>query len=77
MKGDGTMKHPGGRPRRELALKADDIPQQAYFTVKEAAELTGAHIHTIQARLRSGELRGKKLGKEWRIYRDSLIQVME
>lgn len=77
MKGDGTMKNPGGRPRRELVLTADDIPQQAYFTVKEAAELTGAHIHTIQARLRDGTLKGKKLGKEWRIYRASLIQVME
>lgn len=71
------MKNTGGRPRKCLVLKADDIPQKAYFTVKEAAELTGTHIHTIQARLRDGTLKGKKLGKEWRIYQDSLIQVME
>jgi len=67
------MKHPGGRPQREITLTAADIPQQDYFTVNEVAELTGAHIHTIQSRLRSGELRGKKLGKEWRIYRDALL----
>lgn len=40
------MKNTGGRPRKCLVLKADDIPQKAYFTVKEAAELTGTHIHT-------------------------------
>lgn len=67
------MKHPGGRPKREISLNAADIPQQDYFTVNEVAALTGAHIHTIQAKLRDGTLRGKKLGKEWRIYRDSLI----
>ena len=32
------MKNTGGRPRKCLVLKADDIPQKAYFTVKEAAE---------------------------------------
>lgn len=64
------MKHPGGRPRKELT--AQDVPQQDYFTVQEAAQLTGAHIHTIQARLRDGSLKGKKLGGVWKIYRDSL-----
>jgi excisionase family DNA binding protein len=33
---------------------------------------TGLHKHTIQARLREGSLRGKKIGREWRIYKDSL-----
>lgn len=67
------MKHPGGRPRKELT--AQDVPQQDYFTVQEAAQLTGAHIHTIQARLRDGSLKGKKLGGVWKIYRDSLTNA--
>ena len=67
------MKHPGGRPRKELT--AHDIPQQDYFTVLEAAQLTGTHIHTIQARLRDGSLKGKKLGGVWKIYRDSLTNA--
>ena len=65
------MKHPGGRPRKEVT--AADIPQQDYFTVQEAAAIQDVHKHTVQARLRDGKLKGKKLGGVWRIYRDSLV----
>ena len=65
------MKHPGGRPRKEVT--AADIPQQDYFTVQEAAAILDVHKHTGQARLRDGTLKGKKLGGVWRIYRDSLV----
>lgn len=65
------MKHPGGRPRKEVT--AADIPQQDYFTVQEAAAILDVHKHTVQARLRDGTLKGKKLGGVWRIYRDSLV----
>ena len=65
------MKHPGGRPRKEVT--AADIPQQDYFTVQQAAEILDVHKHTVQARLRDGTLKGKKLGGVWRIYRDSLV----
>ena len=65
------MKHPGGRPRKEVT--AADMPPQAYFTVQEAAAILDVHKHTVQARLRDGTLKGKKLGGVWRIYRDSLV----
>ena len=65
------MKHPGGRPRKEVT--AADIPQQDYFTVQEAAAILDVHKHPVQARLRDGTLKGKKLGGVWRIYRDSLV----
>lgn len=65
------MTHPGGRPRKELT--AAEVPMQNYFTVQEAAALLNVHKHTVQARLRDGTLKGKKLGGEWRIYRDSLL----
>ena len=65
------MKHPGGRPRKEVT--AADIPQQDYFTVQEAAAILDVHKHTVQARLRDGTLKGKKLGGVWRMYRDSLV----
>lgn len=67
------MAHPGGRPRKPLTMPADAIPMKDFFTVQEAAELTNSHVRTIQARLRDGTLRGKKLGKSWKIYRDSLL----
>lgn len=63
---------PAGRPRKAIEVPADKLPQQPYFTVPEVAEITGYHIHTIQARLRDGTLNGKKLGGVWRIYRESL-----
>lgn len=65
------MAHPGGRPRKDVT--AANIPEQDYFTVAEAAEILGVHIHTVQARLRDETLKGKKLGGTWRIYRDSLV----
>ena len=67
------MKHKGGRPRKAVSLPVEEIPHQDFFTVQEAAALTNSHIHTIQARLREGTLKGKKLGKSWRIYRESLV----
>ena len=65
------MAHPGGRPRKPVT--ATDIPQQDYFTVQQAADILGLHIHTVQARLRDGTLQGKKLGGVWKIYRASLV----
>lgn len=50
------------------------MPEQDYFTVPEVASLTGYHTHTIQARLRDGTLKGKKLGGTWRIYREALAE---
>lgn len=67
------MKHPGGRPRKTIQITADKLPQVDYLTVEQVAELTKSHVRTIQARLRDGTLKGKKLGKEWRIYPSSLI----
>ena len=62
-----------GRPRKTIAIPADQLPDQPYFTVPEVAAITGYHVRTIQARLRDGTLAGKKLGKEWHIYRDALL----
>lgn len=63
----------GGRKRKVIAIPADQLPEQPYFTVPEVAAITGYHVRTIQARLRDGTLAGKKLGKEWHIYRDALL----
>lgn len=64
---------PAGRPRKQIEVSENELPEQPYFTVNEVAEITGCHIHTIQARLRDGTLRGKKLGGTWRVYRDSIV----
>ena len=68
-----TEKHPGGRPRKTLSGGIEKDPCNGiYYTVDEAAALLGVHRHTIQARLRDGTLKGKKLSGIWRIYADSL-----
>lgn len=66
-------KHPGGRPRKQIAGAVTREPENGtYYTAPEAAALLGVNVKTIQARLRDGTLRGKKLGGVWRIYKDSL-----
>lgn len=66
-------KHPGGRPRKNLAGKIDQDPANGtYYTVDEAADLLGVHRRTVQARLRDGTIAGKKLSGVWKIYKDSL-----
>lgn len=68
-------KHPGGRPRKRIAGQITQEPANGvYYTVEEAAELLGVHIHTLQSRLRNGEIAGKKISGEWRIYKASLFQ---
>ena len=68
-------KNLGGRPRKEIAGRIAQEPANGlYYTVDEAAELLGVHIHTIQSRLRSGEIAGKKISGNWRIYKDALYQ---
>lgn len=64
------MKHPGGRPRKAIAANIET--EAPYYTVDELVKATGIHKHTIQARLREGTLRGKKIGGVWRIYKDSV-----
>lgn len=66
-------KHPGGRPRKQLSGAITQEPANGlYYTVDEVMEILGVHRHTVQARLRDGTLKGKKLSGVWRIYKDSL-----
>lgn len=62
------------RPRKSIAIPAEELPLRDSFTVPEVAALTGYHVRTIQARLRDGTLQGKKLGGVWRIYRESIVE---
>ena len=59
----------GGRPRKDIPVNIET--DKPYLTVDEVVKATGIHKHTIQARLRDGTIAGKKIGKEWRIYKDS------
>lgn len=67
------MAHPGGRPKKDLTGRIAQEPANGtYYTIGEAAELLGVHIHTLQSRLRKGEIAGKKISGTWRIYKEAL-----
>lgn len=67
------MKHPGGRPRKQIKHTLQAMPQNGtYFTVNEACELLNITKHTLQARLRDETIKGKKISGIWRIYPEEL-----
>lgn len=67
------MAHAGGRPRKDISLNISEISPQKYLTVSKVEKITGLHRHTIQARLRDGTLRGKKIGGIWKIFSKSIV----
>ncbi len=43
-------------------IKIDD---GAFYTVKDIADLTGKNLRTVREWIRSGKLRGKRVGRQW------------
>lgn len=61
-----------GRPRKQLVGIIEEEPKNGkYYTVEEVAEILGVHVRTVQARLRDGTIKGRKLSGIWKIYKDS------
>lgn len=46
------------------------------YTVKEVAELLKLKLETVRTKLRKGEIKGKKLGKAWRITKENLDEYI-
>ena len=63
-----------GRPFKTITKTTTPPQNENYYTVKEAAELLHLDKHTVQARLRDGTIRGKLIGRTWRIYKDELYE---
>lgn len=47
------------------------------LTVEQISEKFEVHPETIRRALKSGELKGFKLGKGWRVYQDDLNNYIE
>lgn len=62
-----------GRPKKEITKTTTPPKHVNYYTITEASNILGVHRHTLQSRLRDGTLKGKLIGKTWRIYRDELF----
>lgn len=48
-----------------------------FYTSDELAELLKISKVTVQRKLASGEIRGYKLGKQWRVEEDDLKEYLE
>ena len=47
------------------------------FTVAEAARYLRVHEQTVYSLLRSGRLKGVKVGREWRIHKEALDEYLK
>ena len=69
---DDWRRNPG-RPTKEIKKTTTPPKHVHYYTISEAADLLGVHRHTLQDRLRKGTIKGKLIGRSWRIYRDEIF----
>ena len=53
-----------------------DYMDKQLLTVQEAAEIFGVNYQTMCRWLRQGLIKGKKVGKLWRIHRDNLNKYL-
>ena len=62
-----------GRPPVEIKKTTTPPANNAYYTIAEAVKLLHVHRQTLHDRLRKGTIKGKLMGRTWRIYRDELF----
>jgi len=49
--------------------------QKEWLKVGEAAAILGVHVRTVRAWLKSGAIRGRKVGGIWLVNRDALFKL--
>ena len=72
-----AAKRERGRPFKAIVKTTTPPQNDNYYTVEEACLLLGIHRHTLQARLRDKTLKGKMIGRTWRIYKDEIFDNSE
>jgi len=50
---------------------------EAYMTTKEASEALGISTETVRQWLKTGKLKGKKIGRKWWVERESVQAILE
>lgn len=51
--------------------------KKPYFSIYEAADVLCVHERTIRNHIKSGDLKAGKIGRQWRISREALLQAVE
>lgn len=49
---------------------------KSWYTVEEVAELLGVSKQTVRDKLSTKEIKGSKVGREWRILKDEINSVL-
>lgn len=70
---DESWRKTTGRPKKTISKTTTPPANNRYYTIAEAEKLLGVHRHTLQSRLRERSLKGKLIGRTWRIYKDELF----
>jgi excisionase family DNA binding protein len=52
-----------------------DLNNPILLSVEQVAEQLGLHVRTVRAYLRSGRLKGVRIGKQYRVAREDLAQL--
>lgn len=51
--------------------------KKPYYSIYEAADVLRVHERTIRNHIKSGDLKAGKIGRQWRISREALLQAVE
>jgi len=69
--------HTPAAPAVVEVVKDQPGPARTDWTVQECAELMGLNEQTVRELLRSGELRGYKVNREWRVSEEARREYVE
>ena len=58
-------------------LSKTNPPELTFFTSAEVADILKMHPQVIARKLQAGELEGYKLGKDWRVSQEQLLNYLE
>jgi len=60
---------------KEMPQSWDDLPM--FLTAKQVADFLQLHVNTVKGWCRAGKLQALKIGKAWRIPKESLRAFMD
>lgn len=58
-------------------MEADNAPTLRFYSTAEIAEMLKMNVQVIARKLQYGELTGYKIGKDWRVREEDLLQWLE
>ena len=62
--------HTEGHPKK-ATMPITELTK-LYYSLDEAGEILGVHRNTVKNRIKAGELEAVKIGRQWRIPKESL-----